>query len=205
MPDDGRLPPGQFISAELPVLHRGPIPKFNPSIWDFQVWGAVEEVVTWTWDQIMSLPRARIRLDLHCVTGWSKLDTLWEGISLKQLIDEGWITPRADVHYLMQHADHGYSANLPLEVALQDNFLLATHFNGEPLTPEHGFPLRGVIGSIPKASGMKDVYLWKGAKWLRGLEFMTNDRLGFWESNGYHNEADVWKEQRSSPASGFGP
>ena len=98
----------------------------------------------------------------------------------------------------MQHAEYGYTTNLPLAVALQPNFILATHFNGQPLTAEHGFPLRGVVGSIPGKKPMKDVYLWKGAKWLRGIEFMTQDRLGFWEANGYHNEGDVWKEQRTS-------
>jgi len=98
----------------------------------------------------------------------------------------------------MQHAEYGYTTNLPLDVALQDNFLLATHYDGHPLTPEHGHPLRGVIGSIPGREGLKDVYLWKGAKWLRGLEFMAVDRSGFWEAHGYHNEGDVWKEQRTA-------
>lgn len=203
MPDDRRLPPGQSITSVLPVFHRGPIPKFNPSTWDLRIWGAVEEPVTWTWDQVMALPRTHLKLDLHCVTGWTKLETEWEGISLKQLIDTGWIRLKPNANYLMQHADHGYSTSLPLAAALQDNFILATHFAGEPLTPEHGYPLRGVIGSIANTTGLKDVYLWKGAKWLRGLEFMTEDHLGFWESNGYHNGADVWKEQRSRFGSGF--
>lgn len=203
MPVDRRLPPGQSITSVLPVLHRGPIPEFHPSTWDFRIWGAVEEPVTWTWDQVMALPRIRVRLDLHCVTGWSVLDTEWEGISLKGLIDEGWITPKPEARYLMQHSDFGYSTSLPLEVALQQNFLLATHYAGKPLTPQHGYPLRGVIGSIYDLTELKVVYLYKGAKWLRDLEFMTKDRLGFWESNGYHNGADVWKEQRSRFGSGF--
>lgn len=203
MPDNRNLPPGQSVSNRLPVLHRGPIPKFHPSTWDFRIWGAVEEPVIWTWDQIQDLPRIHIRLNLHCVTGWSVFDTEWVGVSLKMLIAEGWVKLKPDAHYLMQHADFGYSTSLPLNVALQENFLLATHYAGKPLTPEHGYPLRGVIGSITNSIGLKDLYLWKGAKWLRGLEFMTNDRLGFWESNGYHNGADVWKEQRSSFSSGF--
>jgi len=98
----------------------------------------------------------------------------------------------------MQHAEHGYTTNLPLYIALQDNFLIATHYDDQPLSPEHGFPLSGVVGAIPGSTNMKDVYLWKEAKWLRGLEFMTEDRLGFWEANGYHNEADIRKEQRSA-------
>lgn len=146
----------------------------------------------------MSLPRTRLRLDLHCVTTWSKLGTDWEGIALKDLIKGGWIKPKPGAHFIMQHADFGYTTNLPLDVALQDNFLLATHYEGQPLTPEHGFPLRGVVGAIPGSTQMKDVYLWKGAKWLRGLEFMTHDRLGFWESHGYHNQGDVWLEQRTA-------
>lgn len=198
MEPEHRLPPGQFLTDQFPVLHYGPIPEFNPSTWDLRVWGAVETPITFTWDQILDLPRTRVRLDLHCVTTWTKLDTEWEGISLQTLVSEGWITPKPEARYLMQHADHGYTTNLPLEVALQENFLLATHYNGQPLSPEHGYPLRGVIGAIPGKKQLKDVYLWKGAKWLRGLEFMTSDQLGFWEANGYHNEGDVWKEQRTT-------
>lgn len=197
MKPEHRLPPGQFLTDQFPVLHYGPIPEFNPSTWDLRVWGAVETPITFTWDQILDLPRTRVRLDLHCVTTWTKLDTEWEGISLQTLVSGGWITPKPEARYLMQHADHGYTTNLPLEVALQENFLLATHYNGQPLTPEHGYPLRAVIGAIPGKSELKDVYLWKGTKWLRGLELMTSDQLGFWEANGYHNEGDVWKEQRT--------
>ena len=197
MKPEHRLPPGQFLTDQFPVLHYGPIPEFNPSTWDLRVWGAVETPITFTWDQILDLPRIRVRLDLHCVTTWTKLDTEWEGISLQTLVSGGWITPKPEARYLMQHADHGYTTNLPLEVALQENFLLATHYDGQPLTPEHGYPLRAVIGAIPGKSELKDVYLWKGAKWLRGLELMTSDQLGFWEANGYHNEGDVWKEQRT--------
>ena len=202
MPIKNRLPPGQTLTSGFPTLHYGPIPGFNPSTWDFRVWGAVEEPLVLTWDQVLALPRTRISMDLHCVTTWSKLDTEWEGISLKTLIDNGGIALKQGAHYIMQHAEFGYTTNLPLEIALQDNFLLATHYEGEPLTPEHGYPLRAVVGAIPSSAWMKEVYLWKGAKWLRGLEFMTEDRLGFWESNGYHNEADVWKEQRTAQNSG---
>jgi DMSO/TMAO reductase YedYZ molybdopterin-dependent catalytic subunit len=198
MPDHQHLPPGQKPTNGFPTLHYGPIPAFNAATWDFRVWGAVEAPIAWTWDQILDLPRVKIRLNLHCVTTWSKFDTEWEGISPKMLLEQGLIKPKPDARFVMQHADYGYTTNLPLTVFLQDNFLLATHYEGCSLTPEHGYPLRGLIGSIPGQADLKDVYLWKGAKWLRGLEFMTEDRLGFWEANGYHNEGDVWKEQRTS-------
>ena len=137
-----------------------------------------------------------ITLDLHCVTRWSKADTLWEGVLVAALVKEGLITPKPTAHFVMQHAEYGFTVNLPLEVVLQENFLLATHYDNEPLTPEHGYPLRGVVGAIPGREDLATPYLWKGAKWLRGLEFMAADRLGFWEKAGYHNDADVWKEER---------
>lgn len=200
MTDKKRLPPGQSPTSGFPILHQGAIPAFNPTTWDFRIWGAVEEPIVWTWDQVLALPHTQVHLDLHCVTKWSKLDTVWEGISLKKLVEDGIVKPQANAKFVMQHAEGGYTTNLPLDIALQDNFLLATHYDGKPLAPEHGFPLRGVIGALISAEkeDLKDVYLWKGAKWLRGLEFMTTDRLGFWEAQGYHNQGDVWKEQRFS-------
>ncbi len=193
---EGRLPPGQSLTQKFPVLHYGPVPRFNPATWDFRVWGEVEEVVRWSWDEFQKLPRRKIIMDIHCVTKWSKFDTEWEGVSLSDLINQGYVKPKPTARYIVQHAEYGFTTNLPLEVMLQDNFLLATHFNGEPITPEHGYPLRGVIGHIPGRDDLKTPYFWKGAKWIRGLEFLTNDRLGFWEQAGYHNEADVWKEER---------
>jgi DMSO/TMAO reductase YedYZ molybdopterin-dependent catalytic subunit len=192
----GRLPPGQSVTQKFPVLHYGPMPKFNPETWDLRVWGDVEDEARWTWEQFNQLPRTKIVMDLHCVTRWSKFDTLWEGVSLRTLVDQGLIKLKPTARYLLQHAEYGFTVNLPLDVALQDNFLLATHFNGESITPDHGYPLRGVIGAVPDRPDLKTPYLWKGAKWLRGLEFMPRDRLGFWEQAGYHNEADVWKEER---------
>lgn len=203
MKDKNRLPPGQKETSHFPTLHYGSIPAFNPTTWDFRIWGEVEIPQILTWDQMLALPRTQIRLDVHCVTGWTVLDTAWEGISLKSLIEVGWLSPNPAAEFIIQHADYGYSTNLPLEVVLQDNFLLATHLNGKPLTPEHGYPLRAVIGSIPKRTEMKDLYFWKGAKWLRGLELTSRDQPGFWESNCYHNEGDVWKEQRTTKNSGL--
>jgi len=193
---EGRLPPGQALTLKFPVLHYGPVPHFNPATWDFRVWGEVEQEKSWTWDQFNQLPRTGIRMDIHCVTRWSKFDTEWEGVSVRSLVDAGLIKPTPQARYVIQHAENGYTTNLPLEVVLQENFLLATHFGGEPLTPEHGFPVRGVVGAIPGRGDLETPYLWKGAKWLRGLEFMSQDRLGFWEKAGYHNRADIWKEER---------
>ncbi len=193
---ENRLPPGQSLTVKFPVLHYGPVPAFNPASWDFRVWGEVEEEKAWEWAEFNKLPRAQVMMDIHCVTRWSKADTLWEGVAVRTLVEQGLIKLKPAAQYVMQHAEYGFTVNLPLEVVLQENFLLATHFNGEPITPEHGFPLRGVVGAIPGRSDLASPYLWKGAKWLRGLEFMSRDCLGFWEKAGYSNSADVWKEER---------
>jgi len=193
---EGRLPPGQSLTQKFPVLHYGPVPKFNPATWDFRVWGEVEQEVRWTWDEFLQLPRSRLSMDIHCVTRWSKFDTAWEGVSLRTLIEQGLIKLKPTARHVMQHAEYGFTVNLALEVILQDNFLMATHFDGQPLSPDHGAPLRGVVGQISGRNDLQTPYFWKGAKWLRGLEFMAADRPGFWEQAGYHNEADIWKEQR---------
>jgi DMSO/TMAO reductase YedYZ molybdopterin-dependent catalytic subunit len=193
---EGRMPPGQAITRKFPVLHYGPVPRFDPSSWDFKVWGEVEEPVQFRWEEFQQLPRTKVTMDIHCVTAWSKFDTQWEGVSVSTLVDNGIIRLKPAAQFVLQHAEYGFTANLPLEVVLQDNFLLATHFNGEPISPDHGYPLRGVVGAIPDRPGLKTPYLWKGAKWLRGLEFLSEDKQGFWERAGYHNEADIWKEQR---------
>ena len=194
--DENRLPPGQALTLKFPVLHYGSVPTFNPATWDFRIWGEVEQEKVWTLVEFNRLPRSKVTMDIHCVTRWSKADTLWEGVSVRTLVENGLVKLKPAAHFIMQHAEFGFTVNIPLEVALQDNFLLATHFDGEPITPEHGFPLRGVVGAIPGRPELKSPYLWKGAKWLRGLEFMGRDRLGFWEQAGYSNSADVWKEER---------
>lgn len=194
--EEGRLPPGQSLTERFPVLHYGPIPSFNPSTWNFKIWGEVEQPVEFTWEEFQKLPRTRVMMDIHCVTKWSKFDTNWEGVAVKTLVDQGIIKLKPEAKHVLQVAEYGFTANLPLDLVLAENFILATHYNGEPLTPEHGYPLRGAIGAIPGRKDLKDPYFWKGAKWLRGLQFLTHDQLGFWEQAGYHNEADVWKEQR---------
>jgi DMSO/TMAO reductase YedYZ molybdopterin-dependent catalytic subunit len=193
---EGRMPPGQSLTRRFPVLHYGRVPTYDLAAWDFRVWGEVEKELHLSWEEINQLPKTKITMDLHCVTTWSMFDTEWEGISVRTLLDLGLVKPLSQAKFVMQHAEYGFTTNTPIEIALADNFLMATHYNGQPLTPDHGYPLRGVVGAIKGRDDLKVPYLWKGAKWLRGLEFMQEDQLGFWERAGYHNEADVWKEQR---------
>ena len=145
---EGRLPPGQSLTKKFPVLHYGPVPSFSPETWDFRVWGQVETEMRWDWDSFNQLPRTKLVMDIHCVTRWSKFDTEWEGVSVRTLVDQGLIKLKPEVKFVIQHAEFGFTANLPLESVLADNFLLATHFNGEPLTPDHGYPLRGIVGYL---------------------------------------------------------
>ncbi len=193
---EGRLPPGQSLTQKFPILHYGPVPTFNPATWDFRVWGDVESDQKWSWDQFNQLPRTKLVMDIHCVTRWSKVDTVWEGVSVKTLVDEGLIKPLPSARYVMQHAEYGFTTNLPMDVVMAENFLMATHYDGVPISPDHGYPLRGVVGARIQEKDSVVPYFWKGAKWLRGLEFMKNDRRGFWEQAGYHNNADVWDEER---------
>jgi len=193
---EGRLPPGQALTVKFPVLHYGAVPAFNPATWDLRISGEVEQEQRWTWDEFNQLPRTNLVMDIHCVTHWSKFDTRWEGVSVQTLVAQGFIKLKPTAAYVMQHAEYGFTANLPLNVVLQENFLLATHFDGQPLTPDHGYPLRGMVGALSASPELETPYFWKGAKWLRGLEFMTADRRGFWEQAGYHKRADVWKEER---------
>ncbi len=191
----GRLPPGQSLTNRFPVLHYGPVPRFDPQTWDLRAFGELEEEKRWTWQQFNELPRSKLKMDIHCVTRWSKFDTEWEGVHLRTLLEQGLLKMKPAAKYLLQHCEYGFTVNVPLEVALSGGFLLATHYDGQPLEPDHGYPLRGVVGQIAGAD-RKTPYFWKGGKWLRGLEFMAQDQLGFWEQAGYHNEADVWQEQR---------
>lgn len=196
--NQNRLPPGQSLTQKYPVLHYGPTPKTNLAQWDFRVFGLVEEEKIWTWEEFNQLPRTQVTLDIHCVTRWSKFDTVWEGVSLKTLVESGIVVPKPEARFVIQHCEKGYTTNLPLEAMLQDNVLLATHYDGQPIPLKHGWPLRVVTGSFPDRSEKWNAYFWKGGKWLRALEFRANDQPGFWERNGYHNEADPWREQRFS-------
>lgn len=193
---EGRLPPGQSLTQKFPVLHYGPVPKVDLEVWDFKIWGEVEQPLTLSWDEFNALPKTKLKMDIHCVTRWSKFDTTWEGVSINTLVDQGLLKIKPSAKFVLQHAEYDFTTNLPIEIMLADNFLLATHFEGSPITPDHGFPLRGVVGAILDESGLTVPYFWKGAKWLRGLEFLQADYPGFWEQAGYHNRGDVWKEER---------
>lgn len=194
---EDRLPPGQSLTLKFPVLHYGRVPPFDPDSWNFRIWGEVVDERAWSWQEFQSLPRKKIKMDIHCVTRWSKFDTVWEGVSLRNLVEHELVVLKPEARYAIQHCEYNFSTNLPIEVAMAENFLLATHFNGEPLTADHGYPLRGVVGHIPSRDELRTPYFWKGGKWLRGLEFTSQDQPGFWEQAGYHNEGDVWKEQRT--------
>ena len=182
-----RLPPGQVLTDKWPVLHYGSVPKLDLSAWSFRVFGLVEREKRWTWEEFLSLPRVEVRNDIHCVTRWSKFDNLWQGVAVKDVLREAGV--RTEARYAIAHAEQGFTANLPLAELLKDDVLLALKHGGEDLTPEHGWPLRLVVPNR---------YFWKSAKWIRGLELSASDRPGFWEQNGYHNDADPWKEERFS-------
>lgn len=199
MEKEGRLPDGQALTLKFPVLHAGPVPEYDLDDWDFRIFGEVEESLRWNWQEFQELPRTTVKMDIHCVTRWSKFDTEWEGVSLATLVQEGMIRLKPSARYVLQWCEYGFMTNIPISVALSDNFLLATHFSGKPLDPDHGYPLRGVVGHIHNRDELKTPYFWKGGKWMRAIEFASADRLGYWETLGYHNEADVWKEQRLGP------
>ncbi len=184
--DEAQLPPGQVLTRRLPVLHYGPTPSCQEmSQWNLRVFGLVEEEKSFSYPEILAMPGTEIVTDIHCVTRWSILGTTWEGVLFRDFLDHIDLKPEAK--FVIAHCEYEFSANLPLEVMLDDDVLLAYRYDGKPLEPDHGYPLRTVV---PKK------YFWKSAKWLRGLEFVTEDRLGFWERAGYHNEADPWREQR---------
>lgn len=182
---DSRVPPGQRVIESFPVLTYGPTPRIDLETWRFRVFGAVEEELVFAWEQFMALPKKVITADFHCVTTWSRLDNLWEGVPFTELIKLIKLKPTA--RYVMVHCYGGYTTNLPLDALLEEDVLFAYKHDGRPLAPEHGWPLRLVV---PKRYG------WKSAKWVSGLEFMERDRPGFWEMNGYNNNADPWKEER---------
>jgi DMSO/TMAO reductase YedYZ molybdopterin-dependent catalytic subunit len=196
MRSEGRLPPGQALTQKFPVLHYGPVPAFNPETWSFRFWGELEKEKSFSLQEFNALPRRKIVMDIHCVTRWSKFDTEWEGISIRDLVEQKIILLKPLAKFVIEHAEFDFTTNLPLEVVLADNFLLATHFNGEPISADHGAPVRGVVGAIHDRNELVVPYFWKGAKWLRSLEFTRLDHPGFWEQAGYHNDADVWKEER---------
>ena len=183
--DPKRVPPGQYLTNRFPVLTVGPNPEFELASWDFRVFGEVDEPLRLSWDELQELPQKEVVTDIHCVTRWSKLDTVWRGVPVREVLDRAGVRPAGS--HVMAYSDGGYTTNVPLTALLDDDVLLAHTYAGEPLEPDHGAPLRLLV---PKR------YFWKSAKFLRSLEVMSKDRMGFWELNGYHNDADPWQEQR---------
>ena len=185
--DPTRLPAGQYLTEKWPVLHAGSVPEVDLATWEFRVFGEVGEPLTLTYDELRALPNSEPTVDIHCVTRWSRFDTRFRGVHWRELANI--VHPKPGARFVVAHAEQGFTSNLPLAVLEAPDSLIAWEADGEPLTPEHGWPLRLVVASR---------YFWKSAKWLRGLELLTADQPGFWERYGYHNDADYRKEQRYS-------
>jgi DMSO/TMAO reductase YedYZ molybdopterin-dependent catalytic subunit len=185
MRSEGRLPPGQSLTLKWPVLHYGSVPRFDPQQWDFRVSGLVEHPLRFTWTEFNHLPRVQHTSDFHCVTRWSRFDNRWDGVAMRELLSRA--APRNEAQYVLIHAEQGYTANLPLADIDRDDVLLATHHDGEPLSPDHGYPLRLIVPHL---------YAWKSVKWVRGIELLDRDQAGFWEQNGYHMRGDPFREER---------
>jgi DMSO/TMAO reductase YedYZ molybdopterin-dependent catalytic subunit len=183
--DPSRIPPGQYLTERFPVLTYGKNPKYDLNDWSLSIRGEVEEPFSLRWDELMAMPQHEITTDIHCVTRWSKLDTTWVGVRVSDLLERAKVKPTGT--HVMAHSDGGYTTNIPVSALLDDDVLVAHTYDGKPLEHDHGAPLRLLV---PKR------YFWKSAKFLRQLEVMPQDKEGFWELNGYHNDADPWKEQR---------
>ena len=180
-----RIPPGQREIKKWPVLHAGRVPKIDLSRWTFKVWGLVKKEKEYTLDEFNALPQVKVLSDIHCVTSWSKLNNLWEGVSTSFLKDEIQILPEAK--FVLVHAQENFSTNLPIDEFFKEDVIFANCHNGEKLNLKHGYPFRLVVPQL---------YFWKSAKWVTGVEFTKDDRPGFWELHGYHNRGDPWKEER---------
>ncbi|MGZ0138731.1 sulfite oxidase-like oxidoreductase [Bacillus amyloliquefaciens] len=181
-----RIPPNQNVTTKFPVLHAGNVPYYEDmSKWNLQVYGLVDRPMLLSFEDIKAFPEAEVKNDVHCVTGWSRLDNIWQGIRAKDIAEKAGVHKEAG--FVILHAEEGWTANLPLSDFTRETSLLAYAHNGEPLTPEHGYPLRGVFPHL---------YFWKSAKWLRGIQFTKENHPGFWEKNGYHMRGDPWKNER---------
>ena len=180
-----RLPPGQYLTEKWPVLHYGSVPKVDVNTWSLRLTGLVEEPRTLNYAAFKALPRKTVKSDVHCVTRWSLLDSTWEGVPVSEVMK--LLTLKTEATHVMAHAEHGFTANLSFDDFLREENMLVDTRNGEPISAEHGWPLRLFVPHL---------YFWKSAKWLRGLEFMAGDRPGFWEQYGYHMRGDPWQEER---------
>jgi len=187
MKAEGRLPPGQSLTLKWPVLHYGSVPRFDPERWDFRVYGLVANPVRWGWAEFSKLPRVGTKSDFHCVTRWSRFNNRWSGVAVREILK--LVRPRPEAGYVLVHAEQGYTANMPLADLDREDVLIATHHDGEPLSPDHGYPARLIVPHL---------YAWKSVKWVRGFEFLDQNAAGFWEQNGYHMYGDPWKEQKHS-------
>jgi DMSO/TMAO reductase YedYZ molybdopterin-dependent catalytic subunit len=184
---EGRLPPGQALTLKWPVLHYGSVPRFDPRTWNFRIAGLVEKPMQLSWEEFTRLPQKEVVADMHCVTRWSRFDNRWEGVPVAEVMK--LVTLKPEARHVLVHGEQGFTANLPLEDFLLPTSLFAFQHDGQPLTPDHGYPVRLVVPHL---------YAWKSVKWARGLEFLERDAPGFWEENGYHIYGDPWKEQRFS-------
>ncbi|HEX6475490.1 MAG TPA: sulfite oxidase-like oxidoreductase [Candidatus Limnocylindria bacterium] len=182
-----RIPPGQYLTDDYPVLSAGPTPRIELADWSFTIDGLVGTPVTWSWDEFQALPRQDWTVDISCVTKWTKLDMQWTGVSIDTLLESVTLDPAA--RFVVAHSYGGYTTNLPLQDVLNGQAFVAYTYDGQPLEPAHGGPARMVVPHL---------YFWKSAKWVRGLRLLADDEPGFWESLGYHNRGDPWREERYS-------
>jgi DMSO/TMAO reductase YedYZ molybdopterin-dependent catalytic subunit len=185
--DPARLPPGQYLTEKWPVLHAGDVPKIDLASWDLRVWGEVENEITLSFDELQALSATEVTSDIHCVTRWSRFDAQFKGVHWREIAK--LVQPKPSARFVIAHAEQGYTANVPLAAIEDEKALVVYEADGEPLTPDHGWPVRLFVPSK---------YFWKSAKWLRGIELSAVDRLGFWERYGYNNDADPWQEERYS-------
>lgn len=181
-----RLPPGQHLVTDFPVLSAGPTPVPDLATWRFTLEDGASPLALWSWAEFNALPQSEIAADIHCVTTWSKFDTQWRGVSVDTLLEAAGLSEPPGA-FVLAHCDGGYTTNVPSEDLVDGKAMIATTFDGEPLDPEHGGPARLLVPHL---------YFWKSAKWVRRLQFIDEDQPGFWEVLGYHNYGDPWREQR---------
>ena len=182
----GRVPPGQHVTPDFPVLSAGPTPETDLQSWSFALFEGKALQAEWSWAEFEALPQTEVKVDIHCVTTWSKLDTNWQGVTIDTLLKAAGLS-EPPAPFAMIHCDGGYTTNLPVEDLVDGKAMIATRYEGQPLGPEHGGPARLLVPHL---------YFWKSAKWVRRLEFMDQDQPGFWEELGYHMYGDPWREQR---------